>query len=110
MKKTILLLVVTAVLFSCKQGSKLKPGINDIETLKSVKNVENDSIQTSWISSGSFRYPYESLKISEDYSVVMTIPEVKKFSSDIDILTKEGKRINTVLEVNKPYKYKGWKI
>ena len=40
----------------------------------------------------------------------MTIPEVKKFSSDIDILTKEGKRINTVLEVNKPYKYKGWKI
>jgi hypothetical protein len=75
-----------------------------------VKNVENDSIQTSWISSGSFRYPYESLKISEDYSVVMTIPEVKKFSSDIDILTKEGKRINTVLEVNKPYKYKGWKI
>ena len=76
----------------------------------SVKNIENDAIQTAWISSGSFRYPYESLKISEDYSVVMTIPEVKKFSSDIDILTKEGERISTVLEVNKPFKYKGWKI
>ncbi|WP_111707022.1 cytochrome c biogenesis protein ResB [Lutibacter citreus] len=76
----------------------------------SVKNVENDSIQSAWISSGSFRYPYESLKISEDYSVVMTIPEVKKFSSDIDILTREGDRISTVLEVNKPFKYKGWKI
>ena len=75
-----------------------------------VKNIENDSIQNAWISSGSFRYPYESLKISEDYSVVMTIPEVKKFSSDIDILTQEGERISTVLEVNKPFKYKGWKI
>lgn len=76
----------------------------------SVKNIENDSIQTAWISSGSFRYPYESLKISEDYSVVMTIPEVKKFSSDIDILTKDGERISTVLEVNKPFKHNGWKI
>jgi hypothetical protein len=76
----------------------------------SVKNIENDSIQTAWISSGSFRYPYESLKISEDYSVVMTIPEVKKFSSDIDILTKEGERISAILEVNKPFKYNGWKI
>jgi hypothetical protein len=76
----------------------------------SVKNIENDSIKTAWISSGSFRYPYESLKMSEDYSVVMTIPEVKKFSSDIDILTKEGERISTILEVNKPFKHKGWKI
>ena len=75
-----------------------------------VKNTENDSIQNAWISSGSFRYPYESLKISDTYSMVMTIPEVKKFSSDIDILTKEGERISTVLEVNKAFKYKGWKI
>ncbi len=75
-----------------------------------VKNIENDSIINSWISSGSFRYPYESLKISEEYSIVMTIPEVKKFSSDIDILTKEGERISIVLEVNKPFKFKGWKI
>jgi len=76
----------------------------------SVKNIETDSIQNAWISSGSFSHPYESLKISEDYSMVMTIPEVKKFSSDIDILTKEGERISTVLEVNKPFNYKGWEI
>ena len=76
----------------------------------SVKNIENDSIINSWISSGSFRFPYESLKISDEYSIVMTIPEVKKFSSDIDILTKDGERISTVLEVNKPFKHNGWKI
>lgn len=76
----------------------------------SVRNMENDSIKKAWISSGSFRYPYESLRISDEYSMVMTIPEAKKFSSDIDILTKEGERVSTILEVNKAFKYKGWKI
>lgn len=76
----------------------------------SIKNIENDSIKKAWISSGSYRYPYESVKMSEAYSMVMTIPEAKKFSSDIDILTKDGERINTVLEVNKAFKFKGWKI
>ena len=75
-----------------------------------VKNIKTDSIQNAWISSGSFSQPYESLKVSESYSLVMTIPEVKKFNSDIDILTKEGERISTVLEVNKPFKYGGYKI
>lgn len=75
-----------------------------------VKNIQTDSIQTAWISSGSFRYPYESFKISNQYSIVMTIPEVKKFSSDIDILTQEGNRLSAVLEVNKPFNYQGWEI
>lgn len=75
-----------------------------------VRDTEKDTIINGWISSGSFRSPYESLKISDDYSLVMTIPEVKKFSSDIDILTKEGERIKTVLEVNQPFQFEGWEI
>ncbi|MDO9038914.1 MAG: cytochrome c biogenesis protein ResB, partial [Lutibacter sp.] len=50
------------------------------------------------------------LKIDEKFSLVMTIPETKKFSSDIDILTQEGERISTVLEVNKPFSFGGYKI
>ena len=75
-----------------------------------VKNKKTGKITKGWISSGSFRYPYESLKISDEFSLIMTIPEPKKFSSEIDILTKEGERISTVLEVNKAYSFKGWKI
>jgi len=94
-------------------GNRYEP-VNEIGSPPSafitVKNTKTDSVQSGWISSGSFRYPYESFKISEDYSMVMTIPEVKKFSSDIDILTKDGERISTILEVNKPFKHKGWKI
>ncbi len=76
----------------------------------SVKNSKNDSLVEGWISSASFRYPYESLKINEEYSIVMTIPEPKEFSSDIDILTKEGERIHAVLKVNESFPYKGWDI
>ena len=75
-----------------------------------VTNTEDKSIVKGWISSGSFRYPYQSLKISDDFSIVMTIPEPKEFSSDIDILTKDGERINTTLLVNEAFYYKGWDI
>ena len=78
--------------------------------LVTVKNNKNDSLVEGWISSGSFRYPYQSLKISEDYSIVMTIPEPKEFSSDIDILTKEGERLQAILKVNESFAYKGWDI
>ena len=40
--KIILIIIATAGLFSCKQGSKSTPDAVDIETLNSVKNVQND--------------------------------------------------------------------
>ena len=98
---------------SARIGNRYHP-VNELGAPPSakitVKNTENDSIQNAWISSGSFSHSYESLKISDAYSMVMTIPEIKKFSSDIDILTKDGERISTVLEVNKPFKFRGYKI
>jgi cytochrome c biogenesis protein ResB len=50
------------------------------------------------------------LKIDENLSVVMTIPEVKKFTSEVSILQKNGERIETTIEVNKPFDFDGWKI
>ena len=34
----------------------------------------------------------------------------KRFASEIQILTKSGKNIETIAEVNKPYEVDGWKI
>ena len=34
----------------------------------------------------------------------------KRFASEIQILTKKGKNIETIVEVNKPYEVDGWKI
>lgn len=34
----------------------------------------------------------------------------KRFASEIQILTKSGKNIETIVDVNKPYEVEGWKI
>ncbi|MDP2088844.1 MAG: cytochrome c biogenesis protein ResB [Flavobacteriaceae bacterium] len=75
-----------------------------------VRNTKTDKTVKGWISSGSFLHQYESLKIDKNVSVVMTIPEVKKFTSEVSILQKNGNRIETAIEVNKPFDFNEWKI
>ncbi|MBS3993580.1 MAG: cytochrome c biogenesis protein ResB [Bacteroidetes bacterium] len=75
-----------------------------------LKNTKTNKITTGWISSGSFLYQYESLKIDDNISVLMTIPEVKKYTSEVSILQKDGSRLETTIEVNKPFNFKGYKI
>lgn len=75
----------------------------------SVVNGSIDTI-TGWISCGSFNRPHESLKLDDNYSLLMTVPEPKKFSSKVTIFTPDGKKENLVLEVNKPQSANGWKI
>ncbi len=62
-----------------------------------------------WISSGSFRVMHEHMPLDNHYFVAMTIPEPEKFSSDIVI--KDGEEeLPLTLEVNKPFKHRGWKL
>ena len=75
-----------------------------------ITDTTHNTFQTAWISCGSFLYPYESFKINEIFSVVMTLPEVKKYQSNISIFTSEKTLENINIEVNKPYTYKGWKF
>jgi hypothetical protein len=74
-----------------------------------VYNQNTDTL-TGWISCGSFNRPHESLKINEDYSLLMTVPEPKKFASKVTVFTPEGEKVEKVLEVNKPQSVNGWKI
>lgn len=74
-----------------------------------VYNQSSDTL-TGWISCGSFNRPHESLKINEDFSLLMTVPEPKKFASKVTVFTPEGEKVEKVLEVNKPQSVNGWKI
>ncbi len=78
--------------------------------LLKVTNTQTNECIENWISCGSFAQQYRSLKISDQYSLVMTIPEAKKFSSELEILTKNGKRIPTIIEVNKAHNHDLWEI
>ena len=92
-------------------GKKYAP-VYQPGSLPSAKvSVSGDSInKAGWISCGNFMYQYQSLKINDDYSLLMTIPEVKHFESIVDLYSKEGVETDVSIEVNNLYDYKGYKI
>lgn len=75
-----------------------------------VTNRENQSEFSGWICSGSFSFQPETLKLDDDHSLVMLPPEPRKFSSELAIQTSDGKSIQPVIEVNKPFNIAGWTI
>lgn len=74
-----------------------------------VVSKQNDTL-CAWISCGSFNRPHESLKLNNDLSLVMTVPEAKRFASSLTLITPDGRERDEVLEVNKPITVNGWKV
>lgn len=86
-----------------------EPG--DVPSVKLMVINEADHSEISgWLSSGSFAFLPEALKINQDHSLVMLPAEAKKFSSRLSILDKNGKKVITTIEVNKPFHFDGWSI
>ncbi|PCH77143.1 MAG: hypothetical protein COB98_04200 [Flavobacteriaceae bacterium] len=84
-------------------------GASPAALLKVTTTATDTSIE-NWISCGSFAQQYRSLKISDKYSLVMSIPEAKKFSSELEVLTRDGERYTTIIEVNKAHSHDLWEI
>ncbi|WP_054714441.1 cytochrome c biogenesis protein ResB [Marinifilum fragile] len=84
--------------FGAAPAAKVSVAVNSSDTL------------SGWISCGSFNRPHESLKLDDKYSLLMTVPEPKKFSSKVTIFTPDGQKEEQFLEVNKPQSVNGWKI
>lgn len=70
---------------------------------------DGKALNRSWITCGNFMHQYRSLKIDDDHSLVMTIPEVKKFTSHITLIDG-NESLKETIEVNKPFDFKGFKI
>jgi hypothetical protein len=66
--------------------------------------------QEGWLSSGSFRVKRQNMPLDNHFFLVMMNPEPEKFSSDILIVNKKLEARPVTLEVNKPFKYMGWKL
>ena len=67
-------------------------------------------VSHGWLSAGTYVQPAFVLPISEELELAMTLPEVKKYHSDVEITTSNGEVIKTTLEVNKAIRVEGWKI
>lgn len=63
-----------------------------------------------WVSGGSFMFPYKALRLNEEVSLIMPEREPKRYASEVIIYTKDGKSVESTIEVNKPTEVNGWKI
>jgi len=75
-----------------------------------VTNSTDHTKVSGWICCGSYVNAPVTLKLNENYSLVMLPAEPRKFSSRLNIQTQGGKNVTTTIEVNKPYPIDGWKI
>lgn len=75
-----------------------------------ARNKKDGTQKSGWVSCGSFMFPYVSLPLSKEVSLVMPEREPKRFASEVTVYTKEKERIEALIEVNKPLSMAGWKI
>ncbi|OQX97471.1 MAG: hypothetical protein B6I24_08690 [Bacteroidetes bacterium 4572_128] len=86
--------------------------VHDMGSAPSVLiKIENGDIKKEgWVSCGSFLQMPASLKINNEISIVMSVPEAKKYSSDLKIYTKSEQIIDTNLIVNHPINIENWEM
>ncbi|MCR5077818.1 MAG: cytochrome c biogenesis protein ResB [Prevotella sp.] len=65
---------------------------------------------TGWVTSGSYMFPYQVLKLGDGRMLAMPNREPRRFASLVDIYTQDGQNVRTEIEVNKPFSIEGWKI
>ena len=68
------------------------------------------TVSEGWISCGSFSTRFASVQLDHETILAMTTPEPQKYSSDLLIVDDELGNTEVRVEVNKPYKHKGWKL
>lgn len=78
------------------------------------RNTPNSKLKTrirkGWVTCGSYHFPSQELEVDKGLRIVMPQREPKRYFSLVNIYTKDGKNIQTSIEVNHPYSVNGWKI
>ena len=80
-------------------------GSSDSHLIKGQKQV-----MKGWITSGSYLFPYQALRLKDGRMLAMPNREPRRFASLVNIYTQSGQNIQTEIEVNKPFTIEGWKI
>ena len=83
------------------------PGATPAARVKAVKNGE---IRSGWICGGNQAQLFMTLQLDDKMSMVMTVAEPRKFTSDVEVYTQSEKSRSAVIEVNKPLRIDNWTI
>jgi hypothetical protein len=76
----------------------------------SAERVSDGKILTGRVSCGNHFQQFRILDIDERLCFAMTYPEPERFSSQVEVFTKDGKEKSGVVEVNAPIKTGSWNI
>jgi hypothetical protein len=87
----------------------LSTGSAPAAMVSAVNNLTGEK-RSGWVSCGSSRVVQQQLYLDQHNYLVMMRPEPEKFSSEIIISGEEREEVPVTLEVNKPFKFKGWKL
>lgn len=66
--------------------------------------------KSGWVTCGSYLFPYQTLVLDDNVSLVMADREPRSFVSKVQALTRDGQNVISTIEVNKPLSLNGWKI
>lgn len=75
-----------------------------------VSAIKDGVTTEGWVCAGNQAQMYMALPLTARYSLVMTAPEPRSFTSDIEVYTQDGKARKALLEVNKPLRIGAWTI
>ncbi|MEN9918166.1 MAG: hypothetical protein RL662_602 [Bacteroidota bacterium] len=75
-----------------------------------VHNKKLNINTQGWVCCGNIAQLYKMLPLTDEYAIVMTQPEPKRFVSDIDVFTEDGAEAHALLEVNKPLSIGDWTV
>ena len=76
-----------------------------------AKNLVTGETRTGWVSSGgNVREFFTPLPLDDRDRLIMTMPEPRRFASDITIIPKDGTPFDATLEVNHPITVGHWKL
>lgn len=75
-----------------------------------AERVSDGRVLKGKVSCGNHFQQFIILDIDERYCFAMTYPEPEKFSSQVEVFTKDGKEKSGVIEVNNPLSIGGWNI
>lgn len=75
-----------------------------------VTDTKTTESTTGWVTTGNMSQFVSALPLNEEISLVMTKADPKRFLSDITVMTKDGEKVRTTLEVNKPLRLGSWVI
>lgn len=81
-----------------------------VHSAKVDVRLNEDSVLSGWVATGSHIFPYRSLKLTDSVSLVMADPEPKQYSSRVVLYAQNGDTDSATIKVNQPLRYKSWYI